>query len=353
MNASELATPRTPVDAAGDGPSEASVRSWNPAKVRRWHGPHPHRGHRLLLAACLDDAPEEAAASWRRWLDWCDFEHEDSSSYELAALAVARLGAAAGDGSRVARCRGWMRRARVLSGLGLDAVRRAVAPVRDAGHELVATGDLAELPETALPIRTVEMLAVGVPEAILRAAREAAVAGPAGGVIESGRLPFAIGPGAAWHGRWFERRPDGSTRGLVPTRRADGNVACPVPTPEECLAMLLARGWRWTPPGGIRWIVSAHRLLTTAELDPPEVAAAAARDGSIDLLRGAIASLAMLPGFTGPVVAPRVAAIDRSLRGVPVSWRNRWRAARATRSPTWWPARLIRGIRSGLGLSGR
>jgi bifunctional UDP-N-acetylglucosamine pyrophosphorylase/glucosamine-1-phosphate N-acetyltransferase len=54
----------------------------------------------LLLAACRLPLPS-ALAAWERWLSGCSFDDEDVASFELASLAVARLGPAVGDGAEV------------------------------------------------------------------------------------------------------------------------------------------------------------------------------------------------------------------------------------------------------------
>lgn len=325
--------------------SGASVdRSWNPDVVRVWHGPRPHEGHRLLIAACLDERIDAACEHWRNWWSVCDFEHEDAGSYELAAIAVERLGDRAGDSPGAARCRGWARRARVVSTLGLDAGRRAASVIRDAGFETIAVGDLAEHVHTELSTRCIELLAVGVPEDVLVAARAAARSGPAAGSLESGKLPLGLGPNAAWHGRWF----DGTKRPIVVCEPRDARAATPwsVPIVEEVLAMLLARGWRRNPPGGPRWTISAHRILSrAADVDPRLVAAAAERDDTVTLLRGALRALRQLRGFDRDPIAARLDALVRATAAAERSLRDRWRSARAVRPSSWWLGRAADWIR--------
>ena len=340
-------------DVAVPDPSEeassGTPRSWNPRAVRRWHGPQLHEGHGLLTTACLAGSTGTAVEAWRRWLEWCDFDHEDSGSYELAAVAVERLGTDAGESSEAARCRGWLRRARVVSTLALDAARRAGGVVLASGHELVAVGDLAESPETRLPIRAVELLAVGVPEATLQEARAAASAGPAASVLESGRLAIGIGPNAAWHGRWLDDAGGVDASMRVGGGEASVDMPWRTPSRSECVAMLLARGWRWGPPGGPRWVLSIHRLLTATPAPESEaIADAAARDGTVSLCRAATDELAVRcrdAGEVSPGMLGTIEALQRALRTAPNPVRQRWRAARITRPPSWGAARLVDRLR--------
>lgn len=324
--------------------SESGDRTWSPDAVRIWDGPRIHDGHRLLIDACLDGDLVAATEAWRRWHADCDFEHEDGGSYELAAVAVERLGASAGDSSVVARCGGWARRARVISTLCLDAARRAATVVRDAGFETIAVGDLAEHGATGRTVRCVELLAVGVPEEVLVAARAATGAGPAAATVDAGRIPFGLGPNAAWHGRWF----DASRRPIVACASPDADGPAPwrLPIREEIVAMLLARGWRWRPPGGPRWVLSVHRVLSGGEpVEPGLVVAAAERDGTVTLLRHGFRLLGSLRAFHEEPVAGRLAAIEVALDGARCSIRDRWRAARAVRPPAWWFGRAVDSIR--------
>lgn len=333
---------------AGPRPPEAGERgstgrrAFDPSRIQPWDGPRLHAGHRLLVEACL--GRESAAGdAWRRWLERSDFEHLDGASYELAAIAVERLGERAGNGSEAARSRGWLRRARVMSALAIEAARRGAGRLRRSGYDLVAVGDLAEHPWTRMPVRSVELLALEVPEEVLVEGRLEAAGEGRSALVDSRRLPIAIGPNAAWHGRWTDDCGGGVVIGTdAPTAETPWRT----PTGEEALAMLLARGWRWRPPGGIRWVISSHRLLAgEGDFETGAVAEAARRDGTIGLLVAATGELARLPGFAEEIVGPRLDALRGALQGLPMSMRQRWRAARITRPPSWGAARLVDRLR--------
>ena len=110
--------------------------------IRPWHGPAPQGPQRWLLEACLAP-PDAAVRAWQLWLQNVDFDQTDAASYELASLAVLRLGGVAGDGFEAQRCRGLQRRAWVVSQLELDVAAQVAAACRNSGETMLARGDLA------------------------------------------------------------------------------------------------------------------------------------------------------------------------------------------------------------------
>jgi hypothetical protein len=217
-------------------------------RSRTWHGPEPHTLHRLLLVACRD--PEAAAqAAWNRWLREGRFDTEDPASFELASLAVGRLGTLAGQGSEANRCRGWNRRAWFLSEIAVAAAGRLQETSQRMGLPLTAVGDIAthhaglHLAGRPFPVRSLEFHLPGANSDDLRHLYAAAMQGPAGEAIRSRRLPLILHPNS--------RHPDTNT-------------------PAGRVVWLASRNWCRFPPGRVRWILE---LLATIEsaLDQPSL----------------------------------------------------------------------------------
>ncbi len=340
--------PRRPLESPehhGGNPAETSPpgpRHFDSTRVRIWHGPKPHEGHRVLLQACLWPLPA-AESAWNMWRGSVDFEHQDAWSYTLAANAVVRLGERAGSGSAVERCRGWDRRERLISSLAMAAAQRISSVLGEHGETCTAVGDLAEADESApLPVRSIELFSTSASPAMLEAARQAARIGSIAAMIDDSTIPVVLGPGAAWHGRWLDARGEAAV-GVEPR---ESPSTWQIPTRAERWAMALSRGWRWGSRDGLRWILTSHRMVTSE--DPPdcdEVAACAGRDGSTPLLRAALRCLADLPGFEDPHSQERLDRLRRAVNSGPISWRDRWRSAKVTRPPRWWPARVVHRIR--------
>lgn len=221
----------------------------DPSHGRAWRGPEPHRLHRLLLSACLDPEPG-ALAAWNRWNQACRFDDEDHASFELASLAVGRLGELAGEGSEATRCRGWSRRAWFLSGIATDAAERLHEASLRLGLPLVAVGDIAifraglRFAGRPFSVRSLEFHVPGARTDELRQLHAAAMQGSAGEAIRARRLPLILRPNA--------RYPD-------------------VTTPAGRIVWLASRNWCRFPPGRARWILE---LLATVELetDPSSLA---------------------------------------------------------------------------------
>ena len=198
-----------------------------------WRGPVPSYRHRLLLAACL--APETAAReAWEEWLSGHHFDREDPASYELASLAVSRLGSLAGDGSEANRCRGWSRRAWFLSEVAVAAAARVRQAGRGLGLQTTAVGDLAsfyaslQFAGKPLPVRSIEVHVPGATRSDLRHLYAAAMQGVASEAIRSRRLSLIL--------RTSSRFPDPET-------------------PAGRIVWLACRNWCRFPPGRLRWIL--------------------------------------------------------------------------------------------------
>ena len=207
---------------------------------RAWRGPEPHALHRLLLAACRD--PEVSAqAAWNRWLREGRFDTEDPASFELASLAVGRLGTLAGQGSEANRCRGWQRRSWFLSEIAVAAAGRLHETSQRMGLPLTAVGDVAthhaglHFAGRPFPVRSLEFHLPGANSDDLRHLYAAAMQGPAGDAIRSRRLPLIL--------RANSRHPD-------------------MHTPAGRIVWLASRNWCRFPPGRVRWILE---LLATIE----------------------------------------------------------------------------------------
>lgn len=303
-----------------------------PSPVERWHGPMPTDTQKLLFAACLEPSAG-ALAAWHTWLARGRFEQESTASIELAALAVARLGAAAGDGIEATRCRGWNRRAWLVSELAITAARRIDAACRRRGLPALACGDLATWgagPTFAgrrFPVRSINILVPGVGRDDLAALRDAALTGPGGETVRTGAVPLRLiaadRPGTPWQGPPMET----------------GAWEIAYPGDAEHVAWLIRHNWRRRAPGRLRWVLEALSILERAE-DPELVAArvvaAADRDDTMATLREALDWLASLSDL--PILAPIRAAAARS----PVSLRSRLRLLITARLPPTALALLLR-----------
>ncbi len=260
-------------------------------RSRIWRGPEPDRLHRLLLTACC--APEAVAmAAWERWLRECRFDDEDPSSFELASLAVGRLGALAGEGSEATRCRGWSRRAWFLSGLAADAAERLEEAAASRGLRLVAVGDLASFRAgirfagRPFPVRSVELHVPGAGVSELRQLYAAAMQGPAADAIRTRRLNLIV-------------RSNSSHADVT---SAAGRIV-----------WLAARNWCRFPPGRLRWILeivaTADSAGGSAADFPLRVVEEARRNGTIATVREAVGWIDS-EGFGNE----RVAAIHNAIR---------------------------------------
>ena len=235
-----------------------------------------------------------------------------------------RLGAAAGDGSVVQRCRGLQRRAWVVSQLGLEVAAQVAAACRDRGEMLLARGDLAMLllgvsfMGRPWPVRA---LSFGVAPGGNSLARDpSAVVGESvvGDLLRNGRL-------------------------LIECRRSPRPLwkhALPAPEPWEglrvpplpwLLADQVTRNWCWDPPGRLRWVLELIESLKQAP-DPEALAdgivLAADQLGSLAALRAAIDDLATLTG------SQALEPLGRRLSGLVLSRRSRWRLHAVTAPPT-------------------
>jgi hypothetical protein len=210
-----------------------------------WRGPVPNSRHRLLLAACL--ASETAAqAAWAEWISGGHFDREDPASYELASLAVSRLGSLAGNGSEANRCRGWSRRAWYLSEIAVAAAARLRQAGLGLGLQATAVGDLAsssaglQFAGKPFPVRSIEVHVPGATRSDLRHLCAAAMQGTATEAIRSRRLSLIL--------RTSSRFPDPAT--------AAGRIA-----------WLACRNWCRFPPGRLRWILEiCANARATSEL---------------------------------------------------------------------------------------
>ncbi|QVL52797.1 MAG: hypothetical protein KFB97_15750 [Cyanobium sp. M30B3] len=207
-----------------------------------WRGPEPNRQHRLLLTACRE--PTEAAlAAWNRWIQTCRFNDQDPASFELASLAVGRLGALAGEGSEAVRCRGWTRRASFFSRMATEATERLQEASLRLGLPLIGVGDIAtfraglQFSGRPFPVRSLEFHVPGASKDDLRQLHAAAMQGAAGEAIRTRRLALILRPDA--------RHPD-------------------VTTPAGHIVWLANRNWCRFPPGRIRWILEVAAILESA-----------------------------------------------------------------------------------------
>jgi hypothetical protein len=205
-----------------------------------WRGPEPNRLHTLLLSACREPA-DDALAAWNRWIRICRFNDQDPASFELASMAVGRLGALAGEESEAVRCRGWTRRAWFLSGIAIEAAERLQEASLRLGLPLVGVGDIAtfraglRFSDRPLPVRSLEFHVPGASTDDLRQLHAAAMLGAAGEAIRTRRLALIL--------RTNAKHPD-------------------VTTPAGRIVWLASRNWCRFPPGRIRWILE---VLSTVE----------------------------------------------------------------------------------------
>jgi hypothetical protein len=240
-----------------------------PGAPPRWSGPEPHARHRLLLAACCHPA-NVAQAAWQQWLGVCQFDDEDPGSFELAGLAVARLGADAGTGSIVARCRGWNRRAWLLTTLASEVAAQLRDHSQRQGIDMTPVGDLRAL-EVGLrfagrpfPVRRLEFHVHHARRDVLEALRQVAMRGTAHAAIQSGRLPLSL--------RTDYRYP--------PLTHAAGRIV-----------WLLSRNWRRYPIGRVRWVLELMaevNAVADAHALGAEVADHAQRFGTLAAVREAL-----------------------------------------------------------------
>lgn len=275
------------------------MTAFDPDRIRPWVGPAPDPPLRLLLAACLA-APPLALRRWQEWLELIDFDHDNGTGFELAALAAARLGKAAGNGSVAARCLGLQRRSWLLSGLALRAAEQLGAAAARNGLTLLAQGDLAShlgpvrCGGQPLPVRRLELVVMGAAGGFAGLAARRAVAtlqrcaleGAVGEAVRTGRLPVQIhalpllGSGQA-----------ASARHAAPQPSALPGVL--LPDPGEHLVGLIVQGWRCHPPAGLRWIVELTCRFEPLSGEAERVtgaAAAAATAGTSGLVAAAAAA---------------------------------------------------------------
>ena len=281
--------------------------------LRRWDGPSPTGSQRLLLAACLE-SEDVARDAWLQWLAHSDFDREDSASVELAGMAVARLGSAAGDGDVAVRCRGWNRRAWYICELVVDVAERLTQEAGRRGVKAVALGDLATLwagyrfAGRPFDARRVELEFPGIHRTDLQAFRQVSLPEPAAHAVASGRVPLAIRARTTW---W-----------ATPYREAaDGKL---IPDAATHIAWLASTNWQRTPPGRLRWIVEVVAALQSepdAYALGPAIAAAAAREGTTAEVAAALRLVGSVPGGRA---AGRIAPIVEATAVPPLSRTRRW-----------------------------
>jgi hypothetical protein len=287
-----------------------------------WYGPSPHAPQRWLLEACLAP-PEIAVRAWQQWLEHADFDQTEAASHELASLAVLRLGAAAGDGSVLQRCRGLYRRAWVISQLGLDVAAQVASACRVRGEVLLARGDLAmtlhgvSFMGRPLPVRALSFAAAPGGSSLAKDPIAAVGESVAGDVLRNGRLPIEC-----------RRSPRPLWRHSLPAK--EPWVGLRVPPLPWLLADQVTRNWCWDPPGRLRWVLELIESMKQAP-DPDALAdgivLAAFELGSLAALRAAIDDLATLPG------SEALEPLGRRLKGLHLSRRSRWRMHVVTSAP--------------------
>ena len=273
---------------------------FDPSAIRSWIGPYPDAEQARLLTACLG-AAGSAEQAWNAWLSQTDFDHEHGASHELAALAVQRLGAAAGSASIANRSRGQARRAWTLSVLALDAAGQIGAFCRSQALYAVAIADLpthgggARFAGQPLPVRAVDLLLPIGDLRLLASWLKGGLSGVAGAAYRNGSLPIR----------------------LHSLRRRDGTASAPeacrpwhhpglwVPETAAHLEVVVAMNWRQHPSGHLRWIVEIIAEFRSAE-DPlglaKAVVARSRRRCTTIALREAIGVAAGMPG--GDAVVP-------------------------------------------------
>jgi hypothetical protein len=269
---------------------------------KQWDARTPTDLHRLLLAACLE--PQDAAAeAWREWLARCDFDYEDPASIELAALAVGRLGAAAGDSSEASRCRGWNRRAWYLSEFAVEAAETLRAASDRRGMSVVGVGDLAthmagyRFSGRAYPVRRVEFEVSGASRSDLEALKRVSLPGSVAEVIRARRLMLTINGASVWS--------------VANTRRVTSSLA--IPDAGAHVAWLASKNWRKHPQGCLRWILEILTIVQDAP-DPaglgPGVVAAAGLEGTTGAVKAALRLIRSVPG--GEAVSPMLEALENA-----------------------------------------
>lgn len=299
------------------------VRSLASDPIQPWHGPAPQAPHCWLLEACLAP-PDAAVRAWQQWLDHVDFDQTDVASHELASLAVLRLGAAAGDGSVVQRCRGLQRRAWVVSQLELDVAAQVAAACRNRGEAMLARGDLAisllgvSFMGRPWPVRALNFGAVPGGNSLANDPGVVVGEGVAGDLLRNGRISIEC-----------RRAPRPLWKHALPAPEPwEGLRVPPLPW---LLADQVTQNWCWDPPGRLRWVLELIEALKQAP-DPEALAGgivhAAAQLGSLAALRAATDDLASLKG------SQALEPLGRKLRGLHLSRRSRWRLAAVTAPPT-------------------
>ena len=291
--------------------------------IEPWHGPAPQAPQRWLLEACLAP-PDVAGRAWQQWLEQADFDQTDAASHELASLAVLRLGAAAGDGSVVQRCRGLQRRAWVVSQLGLEVAAQVAAGCRDRGETMLARGDLAisllgvSFMGRPWPVRALSFGAAPGGNSLAKDPGVVVGEGVAGDLLRNGRLPIEC-----------RRSPRPLWKHALPAPEPWEGLR--VPSMGWLLADQVTRNWCWEPPGRLRWVLELIESLKQAP-DPEALAdgivLAADQLGSLAALRAAIDDLATLTGSQALV------PLGRRLSGLVLSRRSRWRLHAVTAPPT-------------------
>jgi len=264
-----------------------------------------------------------AVRAWQQWLEHADFDQTDAASHELASLAVLRLGAEAGDGSVVQRCRGLNRRAWVVSHLGLDVAAQVAAVCRDRGEIMLARGDLAitlhgiSFMGRPLPVRALSFGAAPGGSSLATDPIAALGESVAGDVVRNGRLPIEC-----------RRSPRPLWRHSLPAK--EPWVGLRVPPLPWLLADQVTRNWCWDPPGRLRWVlelIASLRQSSDPEALADGIVLAASELGSLAALHAAIDDLATLTG------SQTLEPLGRRLKGLHLSRGSRWRLHVVTAAP--------------------
>jgi hypothetical protein len=259
---------------------------FDPSAIRSWIGPYPDAEQARLLTACLGAAGSSEQA-WNAWLSQTDFDHEHGASHELAALAVQRLGAAAGSASIANLSRGLARRAWTLSVLALDAAGQIGAFCRSQALYAVAIADL--------PTHGGGARFAGQPLPVRASWLKGGLSGVAGAAYRNGSLPIRLHP---------LRRRDGTA--TVPEAcRPWHHPGLWVPETAAHLEVLVAMNWRRHPSGHLRWILEIIAEFRSAEAPlvlAKAVVARSQRRSTTIALREAIGVVAGMPG--GDAVVP-------------------------------------------------
>lgn len=277
-----------------DGSPSRQPLGFDPSAIRRWIGPQPDGEHARLLMACLGE-PEAAVQAWNTWVSRTDFDHEHGASHELAALAVQRLGAAAGSGSMANRSRGLARRAWSLSVLALDAAAQIGDFCRSHTLQAVAIADLATHGGRArfagqpFPVRALELLLPGVECRLLASWLEGGLSGASAAAYRNRSFAIRLHP--------FRRR-DGTTT-VLETCTPANQPGFRLPETAAHLELLVAMNWRRHPPGGLRWLVeliAGFRSVPDPVALARSVVARSQRRATTVALREAVDVAAALPG---------------------------------------------------------